>query len=322
MINLNKGSRFNLKKSDSGSGAGAGIERFCVGCKWGNIKQKKLFGFFGSKEEEIDLDLSCVMFDRAGKLLDWIYSPDYLDDFLRHYGYGHGKLVSRCGGIRHSGADRQGGSSDADNERIIVNTAKLDPAITSIVFFLNYADDGNKTCDFSRIPFASIRLFEGGTYEFYEGFLSSYMGGGDWFMEGSRLYMSERNGMYLFNTFIPIEGALVFVEEESDNFPYVRVPDMGRFIKDAPDGSGETAALAFDSFDGGGPVYTAEVGGGPNHDLYEITKEIFDRVLHKESYADTARAAIAITTRTTRNWTARHIPSCSSSPACRQEAPV
>ena len=56
MINLNKGSRFNLKKSDSGSGAGAGIERFCVGCKWGNIKQKKLFGFFGSKEEEIDLD--------------------------------------------------------------------------------------------------------------------------------------------------------------------------------------------------------------------------------------------------------------------------
>ncbi len=161
MINLNKGSRFNLKKSDSGSGTGAGIERFCVGCKWGNIKQKKLFGFLGSKEEEIDLDLSCVMFDRAGKLLDWIYSPDYLDDFLRHYGYGHGKLVSRCGGIRHSGDDRQGGSSDADNEVIIVNTAKLDPAITSIVFFLNYVDDGNKTCDFSRIPFASIRLFEG-----------------------------------------------------------------------------------------------------------------------------------------------------------------
>lgn len=25
-------------------------------------------------------------------------------------------------------------------------------------------------------------------------------------------------------------------------------------------------------------LYTAEIGGGPNHDLYEITKEIFDRV--------------------------------------------
>lgn len=25
-------------------------------------------------------------------------------------------------------------------------------------------------------------------------------------------------------------------------------------------------------------LYTAEVGGGPNHDLYEITKEIYDRV--------------------------------------------
>ena len=25
-------------------------------------------------------------------------------------------------------------------------------------------------------------------------------------------------------------------------------------------------------------LYTAEIGGGPNHDLYEITKEIYDRV--------------------------------------------
>lgn len=25
-------------------------------------------------------------------------------------------------------------------------------------------------------------------------------------------------------------------------------------------------------------LYTAETGGGPNHDLYEITKEIYDRV--------------------------------------------
>ena len=25
-------------------------------------------------------------------------------------------------------------------------------------------------------------------------------------------------------------------------------------------------------------LYTAEIGGGPNHDLYEITKEIFDHV--------------------------------------------
>ena len=25
-------------------------------------------------------------------------------------------------------------------------------------------------------------------------------------------------------------------------------------------------------------LYTAEIGGGPNHDLYEITKEIYDKV--------------------------------------------
>ncbi len=160
MINLKKGGRFNLKKDDAGAGSGSSIERFCVGCKWGKIKVKKVFGLFSS-DEDIDLDLSCVMFNSSGEMVDWIYSPDYLKEFLQHYGYPMGKLVSKCGGVKLSGDDRQGGSSDSDNEVIVVDTKRINPEVSSIVFFLNYVDDGNNDCDFSKIPFASIRLFEG-----------------------------------------------------------------------------------------------------------------------------------------------------------------
>ena len=82
MIDLKKGSRFNLKKNDAGAGGdGSSIERFCVGCKWGMVKAKKLFGLFSS-DEDVDLDLSCVMFNRSGEMVDWIYSPDYRQEFL------------------------------------------------------------------------------------------------------------------------------------------------------------------------------------------------------------------------------------------------
>jgi hypothetical protein len=35
-------------------------------------------------------------------------------------------------------------------------------------------------------------------------------------------------------------------------------------------------------------LYTAETGGGPNHDLYEITKDIYDRVDSPETESPTS----------------------------------
>ena len=80
----------------------------------------------------------------------------------------------------------------------------------------------------------TLTLDADGGYAFYEGPLSSYLGGGEWFQEGSRLYLSEKNGLPLFNVFIPVRDALVFAEADSDNFPYVRVPDGGRFLRQEP----------------------------------------------------------------------------------------
>ncbi len=75
-----------------------------------------------------------------------------------------------------------------------------------------------------------LTLSPDGTYTFYEGVLSSYIGGGEWNQSGALIYLSEENGLSLYNTFIPIRGALVFAAEDSDGFPHVTVPDGGRFI--------------------------------------------------------------------------------------------
>ena len=80
----------------------------------------------------------------------------------------------------------------------------------------------------------TITLNEDGTYTFYEGMLSSYLGGGKWDQQGAQIWMSETNGFSLYFAFLPIEDALVFAEEYSDNFVYVKVPDGGRFLRVDP----------------------------------------------------------------------------------------
>lgn len=71
-IRLEKGQRINLEKDN-----GAKLTNFCVGCNWGAIVVEKT-GFlgFGTKKEEldVDVDLSCVMTDSNGKLVDTLYS--------------------------------------------------------------------------------------------------------------------------------------------------------------------------------------------------------------------------------------------------------
>lgn len=80
----------------------------------------------------------------------------------------------------------------------------------------------------------TITLLPDGTYTFYEGPLSSYLGAGTWFAENARIYLSEDESPYLYNIFIPLEDALVFVAEGSDNFLYVPVPDGSRFVRTGP----------------------------------------------------------------------------------------
>ena len=156
-IRLEKGQRINLEKE-----TGAKLTIFCVGCNWGAIVKKTFFGL-SSSVVDVDLDLSCLMFDAEGKPIDHIYSPLYrFGD--RNVGLPNGKVDSVDHALHHTGDDTQGdqnGDDGLDNEIITVDLNKVSSQTNSIVFFLNIYNNNEFSGDFSEIPYASIRMYEG-----------------------------------------------------------------------------------------------------------------------------------------------------------------
>ncbi len=158
-INLTKGQKIDLRKE-----SGEKLTNFCVGVNWGAIETIKK-SFFGSKKivEDVDLDLSCIMTDAQGNLVDYIYSPDY-NAFLQKNNLPLGKLTSNDGALRHSGDDRQGdsgGDDGLDNEVITVDLTKVNSNVEKIFFFINIYLNPGQNHDFSKIPYAKIRMYEG-----------------------------------------------------------------------------------------------------------------------------------------------------------------
>ena len=169
-IKLEEGQRINLSKTD-----GTELREFCVGCNWGMIPTGRTLsrtikpgGFlgFGKKTEKypelkaVDLDLSCIMLDGGKEMVDYIYSPMYTKEWLAGYHLPKGKLFSKDGALNHSGDDLQGdadGDDGLDNEIITVNLSRVRNNIREIFFFLNNVGPE----DFSQIPYASIRMYEG-----------------------------------------------------------------------------------------------------------------------------------------------------------------
>lgn len=166
-IKLEKGQRINLEKSN-----GSKLTNFCVGCNWGAVQKtvRKEFvineGFlgFGRKTEwrtvlepvDVDLDLSCMMFDENGSLVDVIFSD----------AYPKGNRFSRNNAFVLSQDDTEGdlgGDDGLDNEVITVDLTRANSDVHSAVFMLNiYVQQGSKfKGDFSEIPYAYIRMYEG-----------------------------------------------------------------------------------------------------------------------------------------------------------------
>ena len=137
-IKLEKGQRINLEKE-----TGVKLTNFCVGCNWGAVIKKTFFGL-SSSVVDVDLDLSCIMFDASGNAIDHIWSPLYK--------FGDKKL-----GLPGD----TNGDDGLDNEIITVNLNQVNSQINSIVFFLNIYNNSEYSGDFSGIPYASIRMYEG-----------------------------------------------------------------------------------------------------------------------------------------------------------------
>jgi tellurium resistance protein TerZ len=84
----------------------------------------------------------------------------YKPELLARFGLPPGKLTTANNALKHTGDDRagdSGGDDGLDNEIIVVNLTNVPANIGQIIFFLNSC--GNE--DFSEIPYAKIRMFEG-----------------------------------------------------------------------------------------------------------------------------------------------------------------
>ncbi len=179
-INLEKGQRINLQKSN-----GAQLQNICVGINWGAIEHKGLFGFGGSKEA-VDLDASCALFTADKQLEEVVY-------------FGH--LKSNNGAVRHSGDDLTGdvdGDDGLDNEVITVNLSQLSSTTTYVAFVLN----SFRGQDFGKIPFASIRIYEGTPKQVNEVFAKYDIAHGAGFAGHVSMVMGvfyRRNGEWKFN---------------------------------------------------------------------------------------------------------------------------
>ena len=139
-INLQKGQRISLEKE-----AGRSLNRVVMGLGWGmkEVQSKGFLGFGGGvRQEAVDLDASCLLFDTSGNLADTVWFR---------------QLESHCGSIRHSGDDRSGGGeAGADNERIAIDLNRAPAAIQTLIFTVNSFSGES----FAGIPNAFCRLVD------------------------------------------------------------------------------------------------------------------------------------------------------------------
>ena len=156
-ISLTKGQKINLVKD-----SGEKLEKFCVEVSWGAIEttKKRLFGGTKKVIEDVDLDLSCIMTDAKGEWKDHVYSPEY-NGFLKKNNYPLGKLTTSDNALRHSGDDLGKGGGNDFSEVISVDLSSVNNDVEKIFFFLNIYLNEGQSFDFSQIPFAKIKMYEG-----------------------------------------------------------------------------------------------------------------------------------------------------------------
>ena len=135
-ISLVKGQKISLEKESGGS-----LSKVVMGLGWDAKKTSGLFGLF-SKEQSIDLDASCVLFDENKGKLDEVWFK---------------QLKSRDGSIVHTG-DNRTGDGEGDDEQIIVDLAKVPSNVKTLVFVVNSFTGQN----FSQIENAFCRIVNHG----------------------------------------------------------------------------------------------------------------------------------------------------------------
>ncbi|WZH54189.1 MAG: tellurium resistance TerZ family protein [Nocardioides alkalitolerans] len=131
-ISLQKGQTVSLAKRGGGT-----LTRVRMGLGWDAVTKK---GFFRSKQAEIDLDATAVLYDARGADVDQVWFQ---------------QLRSKDGSVVHTG-DNRTGAGDGDDESIVVELGQLPSQVTTMVFVVN-SFTGQ---DFTQIENAFCRLVD------------------------------------------------------------------------------------------------------------------------------------------------------------------
>ena len=148
-VNLQKGQKVNLKKSD-----GQALSRIRIGLGWDPVEQKKggLFGsIFGGSAPDIDCDASVIVC-KGGRLSG-------KDDVVYF-----GNLKHSSGAIVHTG-DNLTGEGEGDDEQILVDLTAVPQDYDKLVFVVNIYDCESRKQDFGMIANAFIRICDERTGE-------------------------------------------------------------------------------------------------------------------------------------------------------------
>ncbi|HBG95270.1 MAG TPA: Tellurium resistance protein terZ [Chromatiaceae bacterium] len=162
-INLTKGQRISLEKD-----CAPGLSQVALGLGWGQREKKGLFG--GTKQVDVDLDASCLLFANRN-LIDVVWFQ---------------QLRSKDGAVVHTGDDRSGGGS-ADNEIIRVDLTRLPKEVDALIFTVNsFLNDS-----FEGIPNARCRLLDAKSDQELARFDLTLDGGGHTGMVMAKLYRKD-----------------------------------------------------------------------------------------------------------------------------------
>ena len=207
-INLQKGQKINI-----------GLTKMTVGLGW---DPNEGTGF------DFDLDASAILINANRKLPSSAYFIYYNNlcgrDFNEATGIGHSGddcIIKRCEngiyGIRHTGDDPDGRSSDGDDdEAILVDLTKVPSEITEILFVVTIHDAKDRKQNFGQVRNSYIRIVDESTkqevakYELGEEFSIEtgiefgrlYKRDDNWRFEASGIGYKEDLGFFLSKYYI------------------------------------------------------------------------------------------------------------------------
>jgi len=132
-VSLSKGQTVSLAKSGGGT-----LTKVRLGLGWDARKVRTFLGRM--KEQAVDLDASCLLFDAGGQLVDQVW---------------YAQLRSKDGALVHLG-DNRTGAGDGDDESIVVDLTAVHAAVRTLVFVVSsYSGES-----FAQIENAFVRLVD------------------------------------------------------------------------------------------------------------------------------------------------------------------